>query len=348
MEAPPVQYVTTSDGFSIAYTVCGEGPPFVFMPRAFNHVQLLWSLATYRFPLELLAARFQVICYDGRGQGLSTRGLPATHSLDDNELDLKTVVEKLRLDRFVLFGPVISGGVAIQYAVKHPDRLDALILWNPLIGDPALDSPVSIGLDLPVQNWELFLEIYAGFVYPLEEASIAKRLLQESVTQADRVDVFTARRRTKTEAIAAEIRVPTLILAPRGGSWALAAEKASKRYAATIPNAQLALFDDLGGGLFLPGPATPPAILVIDDFLSRLSTRTDMSHDGTVVSEPGLSTRELEVLRLVAAGKSSREIGEELVLSRRTVERHIANIYLKTETHGRAQLATYALRNGLT
>jgi DNA-binding NarL/FixJ family response regulator len=61
----------------------------------------------------------------------------------------------------------------------------------------------------------------------------------------------------------------------------------------------------------------------------------------------GLTGREAEVLRLLAAGRSSREIGDELVLSVRTVERHIANIYLKTETHGRAQITAYAMRHGL-
>jgi DNA-binding CsgD family transcriptional regulator len=61
----------------------------------------------------------------------------------------------------------------------------------------------------------------------------------------------------------------------------------------------------------------------------------------------GLTAREVEVLRLVAAGKSSREIGELLVLSVRTVDRHIANIYLKTATHGRAQVTAYAIRHGL-
>src|SRR5439155_8926452 len=61
----------------------------------------------------------------------------------------------------------------------------------------------------------------------------------------------------------------------------------------------------------------------------------------------GLTGREVEVLRLIAAGKSSREIGDSLVLSVRTVERHIANIYLKTDTHGRAQITAYALREGL-
>ncbi len=61
----------------------------------------------------------------------------------------------------------------------------------------------------------------------------------------------------------------------------------------------------------------------------------------------GLTPREGEVLRLVAAGRSSREIGVDLVLSVRTVERHVANIYLKTGTHGRAQVTTYAVAHGL-
>jgi len=62
----------------------------------------------------------------------------------------------------------------------------------------------------------------------------------------------------------------------------------------------------------------------------------------------GLSARELEVLRLITLGRSSKEIGEELVLSVRTVERHIANIYLKTGTHGRVEAASYAQSHGLT
>jgi DNA-binding CsgD family transcriptional regulator len=75
------------------------------------------------------------------------------------------------------------------------------------------------------------------------------------------------------------------------------------------------------------------------DLLPRVTTQAS--------SSSVLSPREMEILRLVAAGKSSREIGETLVLSIRTVERHIANIYLKTETHGRAQVTAYAIAQGI-
>jgi non-specific serine/threonine protein kinase len=63
-----------------------------------------------------------------------------------------------------------------------------------------------------------------------------------------------------------------------------------------------------------------------------------------------LTEREVQVLRLMALGKSNLEIGQELVLSRRTVERHISNIYEKIGASGkvaRAAAAAYALRHGL-
>ncbi len=62
----------------------------------------------------------------------------------------------------------------------------------------------------------------------------------------------------------------------------------------------------------------------------------------------GLTPREVEVLRLVAAGKTSAEIAADLVLSRRTVERHISNIYSKTNTRSRAEATAFAFNNGLT
>src|SRR5262249_24412282 len=54
--------------------------------------------------------------------------------------------------------------------------------------------------------------------------------------------------------------------------------------------------------------------------------------------------RELEVLRLVAAGHSNREIADELVLSVRTVERHINNLYAKIGARGKADATAYAFR----
>ena len=61
----------------------------------------------------------------------------------------------------------------------------------------------------------------------------------------------------------------------------------------------------------------------------------------------GLSPREAEVLRLLAAGGSNHEIARALFLSPRTVQRHVANVYLKIGAHNRAAATAYALRHGL-
>ena len=61
----------------------------------------------------------------------------------------------------------------------------------------------------------------------------------------------------------------------------------------------------------------------------------------------GLSPREIEVLRLIAAGRTTQEVAEALVLSVRTVERHITHVYEKIRARGRADATAFALKHGL-
>ncbi|HEX5167044.1 MAG TPA: helix-turn-helix transcriptional regulator, partial [Thermomicrobiales bacterium] len=60
------------------------------------------------------------------------------------------------------------------------------------------------------------------------------------------------------------------------------------------------------------------------------------------VRSDGLTAREIEVLRLIATAMSNRQIAETLFISPRTVERHIANIYLKLDIHSKADATAYA------
>ena len=61
----------------------------------------------------------------------------------------------------------------------------------------------------------------------------------------------------------------------------------------------------------------------------------------------GLTQREAEVLRLVAAGKTDREIADELMIAPRTATTHVGNILSKTDSANRAEAAAYATRQGL-
>ncbi len=68
---------------------------------------------------------------------------------------------------------------------------------------------------------------------------------------------------------------------------------------------------------------------------------------GSDAQPAGLTDREIEVLRLIATGRSNKEIADQLYLSIRTVERHITNIYAKIEAHGKADATAFAIRHHL-
>ena len=61
----------------------------------------------------------------------------------------------------------------------------------------------------------------------------------------------------------------------------------------------------------------------------------------------GLTPRELQVLRLVAAGETNKAIAAELVLSERTVDRHVSNIFAKLGASSRSAATAYAYRHQL-
>jgi DNA-binding NarL/FixJ family response regulator len=61
-----------------------------------------------------------------------------------------------------------------------------------------------------------------------------------------------------------------------------------------------------------------------------------------------LTRREVEIVTLVAQGKSNREIADALFISRNTVPTHVRNILTKTGCTNRTEAATYALRHGLS
>ena len=81
-------------------------------------------------------------------------------------------------------------------------------------------------------------------------------------------------------------------------------------------------------------------IALVRDYLRRAKR-------GAPGDDETLTTRELEVVKLVAEGHTSEEIADLLVISRRTVDRHRANILEKLEMRDRVDVTRYAIRRGL-
>jgi class 3 adenylate cyclase/pimeloyl-ACP methyl ester carboxylesterase len=185
---PRIQYAQTADGVSIAFFAVGEGVPIVLMPSLpFSHIQMEWQWPEAHGWYERLATRGMLVRYDCRGSGLSQRDV-TDYSLDAHMLDLEAVRERLKLDRFVLVGPLNAGPVAIGYAARSPERVSHLILWCAWAEDADIaQSPqVRAFRALRDQDWRIYTETVA-YVFlgrPTgEEARQLGEYWRECVTQ---------------------------------------------------------------------------------------------------------------------------------------------------------------------
>lgn len=100
----------------------------------------------------------------------------------------------------------------------------------------------------------------------------------------------------------------------------------------------LAIREVQAGSSFL-NPAV--AAKLIEDYVRRVRG------DTTAAADEPLTSREREVLKLIAEGNTNQEIADILHLSRKTVESHRANIMRKLDLHDVTELVKYALRTGL-
>ena len=87
------------------------------------------------------------------------------------------------------------------------------------------------------------------------------------------------------------------------------------------------------------------------EVFARLGAAPDLARrsirSGQAERAAGLSARELEVLRLVAAGRSNREIAAALVISEHTVARHVQNIFAKLGVSSRTAATAFAYEHHL-
>ena len=356
MDPPPVQYVTTTDGFNVAFTVAGSGRPLVLMPWPFSNVSLIWH-SPKRPLLDALAERFRLVQYDSRGQGMSTRGLSEYHSMEDYALDLDAVLDRLALDRCVLFAGPLFCHVAVRYAAQHPERVEALVL-----GDVRLDTAWGAFTyeDIARRDWELFLHILATSFSSsvLRGGPVELPYYRQSLDQGDCLKVFRTARDSTVREILPSVTTPTLVMQTRRltqdspeSPWA----NDGRTIASLIPDARLLMFDGFGTALYSEGPEPPAAVLAIEDFLASLGLPEVSAELGPNSVQAALSTRlasplsarEVELLRLVTQGKTNRQIAEELVISERTVINHRSHIFIKTGAENRAGATAYALRHGL-
>lgn len=100
-----------------------------------------------------------------------------------------------------------------------------------------------------------------------------------------------------------------------------------------------------GGATSLFGADPDADLALILEFLA--GGPVDAAQPNATSDPSGLTPRELDVLRLLAAGETNAAIAHRLGISVHTVERHAANLYRKVGARGRAEAAAYAVRRGM-
>lgn len=124
----------------------------------------------------------------------------------------------------------------------------------------------------------------------------------------------------------------------------LAAPYEVARVRVLIGHALQQLDDDESAELELDAARTVFSRLGATPDLARVE---ELSRTRRSESPGGLTNREMEVLTLVAAGRSNRQIASALVISERTVARHVSNIFTKLDVSSRAAATAFALKHGL-
>jgi proline iminopeptidase len=272
---------------SLFVEVVGRGDPLVLMHGGpgLDHVSLT--------PFRTLADRYTVVLYDHRCNGRST-GAPVTSMTWENlTADADALRERLGYERWAVLGHSFGGHVALEYALRYPDRVSRLILldtagdarWSqenaPMVLADRAYSPKTVAVAR---------RFYSGRIAPKDFFRAAFRLLPAydhhfSIARTAHGMLAGAwRMKTRPEALMfggrmmqgwsvmdrlGEIRVPTLVLA--GHDDFLFPPESQALLAAGIPDARLRIIERAGHNP--QSERTDVTLATVADFLAGLPQR---------------------------------------------------------------------------
>lgn len=122
-----IRHARSADGVRLAYAVSGSGPPLIKAANWLSHLEYDRGNLVWGHLVRELSRHFAYVCYDERGCGLSDWDV-ADLSFPRWVDDLETVVQAIGAERFPLLGISQGASIAIDYAVRHPERVSHLVL----------------------------------------------------------------------------------------------------------------------------------------------------------------------------------------------------------------------------
>jgi len=332
---PRIRYCSTPAG-RVAYSTAGAGPALLCDTGWITHLRAQLELYSFGSFVARLAERFTVIRYDKPGCGLSDRdGIDL--SFDGQVAAALAVADAAGAGRFRLFGASQGGQLAAAIAARHPERVEALVLYGTCAsgGDLAPAEVRSSIVTLARAHWGLGWKALTGaFVSDptAEEVAALNRMMWASASATVAARLLEVYYETDIRALLPQIRARTAVLhreADKGTRFELGRE-----VAAIIPGATL---------IPLPGSSH---LFYHGDWLPVLAAVLGFLREPAGPG-PRLTDRELEVAGLVAAGLTNQAIARRLSVAPRTAEAHVENIRRKLQVRSRAQIAAWVTEQRL-
>jgi len=354
-----IRFLTADDGVRLAYASSGAGPPLLKTANWLNHLEYDWQSPLWRHWFERLSRHNTLYRYDQRGSGLSDH-VDTNLDLDRQVADLELIADAAGLEHFALLGISQGAAAAIEYAVRHPERVSHLVLHGGFARGWAKRSTESLRAGSAMSE---IIRIGWGAGTSAYRRMFAELLVQQA--SDEQVDwICELQRRTTTPEIAARIMeasgsidvsqrlalvtTPTLVLHSRRD--AMVPFDQGRRLAAGIPGARFVELDSANHVLVAGEPAWERFQTVVGEFLGwPQEAPMRRAADAPVRSEElaALTVREREILDRVASGANNRQIAAQLFISEKTVRNHLTAVFNKIGVSSRSQAIVFARDRGL-
>jgi pimeloyl-ACP methyl ester carboxylesterase/DNA-binding CsgD family transcriptional regulator len=347
-----IRFCRSADGTRIAYSLTGEGPPIVRSPHWLTHLEYEWESPLWRPWIDEMSRTYTYLRMDERACGLSDSEVKDI-SFEAWVQDFEAVIDAAGLERFALFGASQGSSIAIEYAVRHPERVTHLVLlggygrgWLKRGLPPDRVAELEAQLKLVEVGWgredPAYRQIYSTQFIPgatLEELKSLSELQRRSCSPENAVRVIRAMFMIDVTESAPRVRCPTLVLHARGDRRAPFEE--GRTLASLIPGSRLVPLDTDNHILLKREPAFQR---FFDELRAFVPPR---AAGGNGQGFPGLTEREGQILEHIARGLDNAQIAAHLSLSEKTVRNHITHIFDKIGVENRSQAIVLARQRGL-
>jgi pimeloyl-ACP methyl ester carboxylesterase/DNA-binding CsgD family transcriptional regulator len=346
-----IRFCTSRDGVRLGFATCGAGPAVIAAAHWISHLKLDWDNPVRRDWISMLSRRHTLVRYDARGIGLSDRD-PDDFSLQRQIEDLEAVVDAAKCERFALLGLWTGGAIALNYAVRHPQRVTHLVLHacgtrGRLARDPGLEQieEAEAQLKLIEVGWanenSAFRQLHTSQLIPdatPDQARAFNDLMRQTTTPANAARLLRAHwTEVDNRSLAPQVRCPTLVLHAREDARIPFEE--ARSLAAIIPGARFVPLESRNHILVQGEPAWEQLVAELDDFLPAPASPPTDARAGFMDE---LTPREAQVLDLIAQGLDNAAIGSRLGISERTARNHVSAVFSKLGVSTRAKAIVLA------